>query len=310
MLRNTLAVTGTAALLGLALACSSSAPLTPTPAGTNSTTGGGKDGSTLKASAPVPQSPIGDQKLAGTPTLTASPSASLFGVGAAFQYRFQIFNPAGALVHDSGVVNSSSYTVSANLVPLTRHTWRVRAEYQGGAGPWSTTESFISPQPFDMHQAIILSNPPDLADWAETAKITVIDFLPNALIVDFDKRTGDGHWPNLPFEPGGPPGGGGIQYTLGMCFKINGQWFCSAVIQFWEGRDLEAAAAPSSVPQTWYYDPARWGPMVGYRPANDEIVGIFVTVGNTRGIRSSAGLLATERSNVVLVPWGGGYRSN
>jgi hypothetical protein len=161
-----------------------------------------------------------------------------------------------------------------------------------------------------MHQATVLNNPPDLADWSETAKITLIDFLPNALMVDFDKRTGDNHWPNLPFDPGGPANGGGIQYTLGMCFKIGGQWYCSAVIQFWEGRDLEAAGAPSSIPDLWYYDPRRWGPMAGYRPAQDEIVGVFVTVGNTRNIRSSAGLLATERSNVVLIPWGGGYRSN
>ena len=94
--------------------------------------------------------------------------------------------------------------------------------------------------------------------------------------MDFDKRTGSGRWPNFPFDPGGAPdpGGGGIQYTLGMCFNMSGHWYCSAAIQFWQDRDLEAGAAPSSIPQTWYYD-SRWSPMNGYLPAQGETVGIL-----------------------------------
>jgi len=259
-------------------------------------------------SAPIPLSPVGDQAVVATPTLTASASTATFGGGAVFQYRFQVFNAAanGALVQDSGLVSSTAFPVTAGLAGKTRYTWRVRAEYQGSVGPWSATASFISPQPFDMTQAVILNNPPDMAFWPETSKITYIQFRADALIVDFDKRTGDGAWPNLPFTPGDPPDGGGIQYTLGMCFHIGSPWYCSAVVDFWEGRDLEAAAAPSSIPQTWFYDPGRWGPMAGYVPAQGETVGIFAAVGNVRNIRSSDLLLAKERTNVALVPFDNG----
>lgn len=307
MPRMTVAVASIAALVGVSVACSGvSTPLAPTPKVTTSTL---PDGTSLKASAPTPQSPANDQQLTAAPVLNAAGATPTFGGSATFQYRFQVFDASNALVLDSGLVNSPTYAVTATLQPAMRHTWRARAEYQGAVGAWSATASFVSQQPFDMRQANIYNNPPDLGYWPETAKITFIQFRPDALIVDFDKRTGSGHWPDLPFFPGGSTAGGGIQYTLGACFNINKQWACSAVIDFWEGRDLEAAAAPSTIPVTWYYDPARWGPMAGYMPADGELVGIFVAVGNVRGIKDSGGLLAKERSNVALVPFDSGHGS-
>jgi hypothetical protein len=159
-----------------------------------------------------------------------------------------------------------------------------------------------------MTQAVIFNNPPDLAFWPATTNITLVQFRGDALIVEFDKRVGDGRWPNLPFDPGGRSDGGGIQYTLGMCFKINGQWYCSAVVNFWQDRELEAAAAPSSIPQTWYYD-GRWGPMAGYLPAQGEMVGMFVVAGNVRNILSGSLSLMKERSGIVLVPFDRGNGS-
>jgi hypothetical protein len=310
MLRTRVAVTATAALIGLALACSnSSAPLAPTVASPSGTASTAPDGSTLKASAPIPISPVSDQALTSTPTLTSGASTPTFGGSAVFQYRFQVFDPTNALVQDSGLVSSPTFSVTAGLAAVTRYTWHARAEYQGSVGPWSTTASFISPQPFDMRQAVILNNPPDMGSWPETSKITYIQFRSDALIVDFDKRTGDGAWVNLPFTPGDPPTGDGIQYTLGMCFHIGPTWYCSAPIQFWQGRDLTAAGAPSQIPALWYYDPARWGPMSGYVPAQGETVGIFAAVGNVRNILSSALLLAKERTNVALVPFDNGSGS-
>jgi len=243
-------------------------------------------------------------------------NASKSGPAGTLSYRFEVSDSPsfGNLVFVATVPEQSSgqtsAQVSANLMPNVAYYWRAQANdpSNGVNGPYSTVYSFRF-VPFDMTQATILSNPPDLAYWAETARITLIQFRPDALIVDFDKRTGDGHWPNLPFTPGQAPNGGGIQYTLGACFNISGHWYCSAVIQFWEGRDLEAAAAPSSIPYTWYYDPARWGPMTGYMPADGETIGLFVTVGNTRGILSSDLLLAKERSNVALVPFDSGSGS-
>lgn len=148
-----------------------------------------------------------------------------------------------------------------------------------------------------------VDNPADEGSFSITAKITSVQLRPDAMIVEFDKRLGPGAWPNRAFEAGQPPpaDGGGIQYTLGLCFNIGGRWYASAAIQFWQGRDLDGAASPSSIPQTWFYD-GRWAPMNGYLPQDGEPVGFFVVAGNVRGLHD--GSQATrERSNIVLVPF-------
>ena len=98
----------------------------------------------------------------------------------------------------------------------------------------------------------MVSSPQDFAKWAETAKITSVDFTGGLFNVDFDKRTSPDRWPDVPF------GDGNLQYTLGMCVKPGGQWYCSAVVQFWFGRELTAGGSPNQVGINWFYDPARW----------------------------------------------------
>jgi hypothetical protein len=79
---------------------------------------------------------------------------------------------------------------------------------------------------------------------------------------------------------------------------------CSAVVQFWTGRDLAASTPPSYVGQNWFYD-ARWGGLQGYQPQDGETVGIWVGAGNLRG-QSYTGATCPrvcERSNVAFVTW-------
>jgi hypothetical protein len=156
MLRKNLVVTGLAAFVGLTLACSETPSVTsPTGSASSSTNAvagskvgttaaGAADGSTLKVTPPVPQSPINDQRLGDSGTLVAAPSTVKFA-NAALQYRFEIFNPAGALV-DSAVMGGPSYKIAGTLDMDTRHSWRVRAEYQGAFGPWSAPASFLTPE--------------------------------------------------------------------------------------------------------------------------------------------------------------------
>lgn len=130
--------------VALALACSNGGPVSPTApaAGTSRPA----DGSTLKASAPEPLSPIGNQKLETTdpPTLTASQSSATYDKSVAPQYRFVVFNEAGTEV-DSALVSSPSWQVTKELEFEKRHTWQVRAEYQGEVGAWSSTNaSFVT----------------------------------------------------------------------------------------------------------------------------------------------------------------------
>lgn len=142
MHQRTLSVLTAVSLIVLSVACTSkaSAPLTPTPPTvTNS------DGSTLKASAPTPQSPVNDVRLEtfGAPTLTAGGSTPTHGGSAELQYEFELLDDTGARV-DSAVRSSTSWTPTASLQFDKRYTWRVRAVADGAATAWATA-SFLSP---------------------------------------------------------------------------------------------------------------------------------------------------------------------
>ncbi len=148
MERRIFSLLGVSALVGGIIACSSSKPATPVaPTSTGSTSA--PDGTTLKVSPATAQSPLNDQKMLTPVTiLTAGASAGTFASGLALQYRFQVFNAAGTLVQDSGLLGGTTFQVtSPPLAPNARHTWRVRPEYQGEAGPWSPTGSFITLDP-------------------------------------------------------------------------------------------------------------------------------------------------------------------
>ncbi len=146
MKRRTLALFSVCALVAGVLACSTAKPATPV-APTSGGANAAADGSTLKASAVAPQSPINDQKLtSAVVVLTTNASTPQFAAGVPLQYRFQVMNAANAIV-DQALVNSPSFAVTAVLAPNSRHTWRARPEYQGEAGPWSTTASFITEDP-------------------------------------------------------------------------------------------------------------------------------------------------------------------
>jgi len=146
MSRPRFVVTGVAAVLALSLACSrqNANPTSPSALGAADGTGAAADGSTLKATPPVPVSPVNDAQVNDLPTLTATPSTMKFTDPAPLQYRFEVFNEGGAKAQDSGLVNGPSFKVTATLAFRRRHTWRVRAEREGAAGPWSATGSFVS----------------------------------------------------------------------------------------------------------------------------------------------------------------------
>jgi hypothetical protein len=212
---------------------------------------------------------------------------------------------------------TTSLTSPVDLVPAFNYFWRARAADPTTAGPYSVPQGFVvadttapvvtnpppsagggSGQGFPAG-AVVWDNPPDLASWAQTATITSIQFTGDAFLVDFDKRTGAGRWPDVPF------GTGNLEYTLGMCVNIGGQWNCSATVQFWFGRDLHASGRPDEIGINWWYD-SRWGTLNHYQPANGETVGIFVAAGNLRDRGIS---IVKERSNVVMMPFGSTYHA-
>src|SRR5215471_9772071 len=136
-------------ILGFTVACGqrSNTPVSPTPEGAPSPDAAA-DGSTLKASAPAPVSPVGGAQIIDTLTLTLSRSAITFG-DAVLSYRFQI-RSGSTVVYDSGLVSGAgggtvTHTPAATFEPDTTFTWRARAEYRAAFGPWSSDAAFKTP---------------------------------------------------------------------------------------------------------------------------------------------------------------------
>jgi hypothetical protein len=147
MHRKVLLYTATA-LLGLAVACSKSAPNPTSPtASANPESEAAPDGSTLKVPAPNTTSPTGGAQAQDPLTLVASTVAPKYGAATALTYRFEV--RSGSTVVASGTTagsgSSVSFTPPSSIASDTNFTWRVRAEAQGAFGPWSTDASFRSP---------------------------------------------------------------------------------------------------------------------------------------------------------------------
>lgn len=129
----------TALALGIACARESGVPSSPSAIGGGGL-GAAADGTTLKASAPTPVSPLNGVKidLGATPTLVINNSTLAFGSTASsvqLSYRFRVFNAAGATIVNtvvpSGTGATTSYVVTAPLDGEQIYTWDVRAEYSG-----------------------------------------------------------------------------------------------------------------------------------------------------------------------------------
>jgi hypothetical protein len=110
------------------------------------------DGSTLKVTAPTPQSPVGGQRLeqgGDAIPLVARNASRKFAADIAVTYRFRVFNAAGGLLVDAGNIaegaGTTAYAVTAQLEGDQTYSWQVRAESQGEAGPWSALATFVAP---------------------------------------------------------------------------------------------------------------------------------------------------------------------
>jgi hypothetical protein len=159
-----------------------------------------------------------------------------------------------------------------------------------------------APGPIDLHQVTLYANPPTLADWPVTTSLTDVDFNADGVLVNFSKKEGANRWPDII-----PPGWmGPLEYTLGMVECIDGQWYGSAVIEYWNGLGASGGnvALDNQIAVNWYYDANRWGKLAGRQPATGEMIGIFVAAGNLRNITTDDPLQSPvmERSNVVMVP--------
>jgi len=214
-----------------------------------------------------------------------------------------LFSTTGA--EQAGATTTVTAAVSG-LISGNTYYWRATATESsaGISSEVSDVASFVA-QSFNFASATIWDNPPDLGTWPVGARITYLEFTGFSMRVDFDRREGANRWPDVV-----PPGwAGALQYTLGLCRNISGQWHCSAVVPFWHGRSLDDSAPAGRFWREWWYDGARWGPLASVRPQEGETVGVFVAAGDLRGrefTRASCPRVC-EVSNVVMVPFTSNY---
>ena len=105
----------------------------------------------LKATTPMPTAPRDGARFGNVPqfvTLIAEPAIGVF-VPTVFDYRFEVYAHGGLVV--SSVVSQEDSSVTYRFPgPMTGETvyaWRVRAERDGAAGPWSETWTFETGSP-------------------------------------------------------------------------------------------------------------------------------------------------------------------
>jgi hypothetical protein len=139
-------------MLASTVGCGTQSPnaATASPAPLPAAADANADGSTLKATAPTPRSPINTAGVTpGEPVvLVVGNSTPTYAANVVLSYRFELSNAAGALVESAVVPSgsgSTSRTVAAELDGDQTYQWRARAEYQGNAGPWSARVSFVAP---------------------------------------------------------------------------------------------------------------------------------------------------------------------
>jgi hypothetical protein len=141
-----------ASALAVGMACSKQSPTPVAPTSIDpALIEANADGSILKVTQPTLRSPINGERLEqGTNVvLVVGNSTTTFANPVALTYRFELMDAAGGMVESALVAGGSGTTSrpidSALLEGELTYSWRVRAEYQGIAGPWSSVQSFVAP---------------------------------------------------------------------------------------------------------------------------------------------------------------------
>jgi hypothetical protein len=133
-----------------AAACAQNAESPMSPSAVAGESAANPDGSTLKVTAPVPVSPENGARVdAIRPSIVFRNSTGRF-TQVPVTYRVQVFDANAQPIAELGVPQDGSgqttLQAEADLAYDTEYRWRVRAEYQGQAGPWSPIWSFLTPQ--------------------------------------------------------------------------------------------------------------------------------------------------------------------
>lgn len=146
-MKRTTALCSFATAVAVSLAAcsgSSQSPLSPSSV-SDSGSAANADGSTLKTTAPTLLSPLDGVELdTRRPTFTFANATGRFSA-ASMGYRLELLDDSGAVVDFHNLASGdgvTQYTVETDLPNATTYQWRVRAELDGQAGPFSAMGAF------------------------------------------------------------------------------------------------------------------------------------------------------------------------
>jgi hypothetical protein len=230
---------------------------------------------------------------------------------------FVINGVHGAIAGNTITLNLPVGTDASSLTPSIVHTGASISPASGAAqnfsGPVtytvtaadsSTRQYTVSvsvTQPVNLGSATITDGSAgDVANWAQTATITAVNFNGDAVEIDFDKKDGANRWADECDLPGFSPDC--LQYTIWIFEYVGGQWYGTGAIEMWYGRPDTGGGTSASdltieqqIPQNWVYYS---GVMSTHVLTPGETVGFMVTTGDERR-KNNADF--QERSNVFLV---------
>jgi hypothetical protein len=130
----------------------------------------------------------------------------------------------------------------------------------------------------------IVGGSPDVRFWRVTAPLRRVELTPT----DVRWQADIPGWRHVT-----PPGwDGGIQSTLFIVVKKDGQWRTTGSIEFWATRAGSGSPLSSGLRDWWYYAPEIGQPQPG------ETIGVFVAAGDLRRKDVES---AQERSNIVTL---------
>jgi hypothetical protein len=156
MQHKKLVACASAVVLAVGLACSKNSDNPTSPSGSEpGSANANPDGSTLKATAPAPVSPVNNQQ-PDSLVLVANKANALYGTPSTpFSYEFEVRNSGGtatvcpATIVGGGADSTVSFTPTCTLEFDQPYTWRVRATMGTASnaprGPWSANATFKAP---------------------------------------------------------------------------------------------------------------------------------------------------------------------
>jgi hypothetical protein len=247
----------------------------------------------------------------GTPVFQTRPTftvdnATRSGQPGPVTYEFQVSESAAFSTQTaSGTVGEqptrTSWAPTVDL-PVGTLYWRARAldQTNGIASPFTAAIAFerrgfgAPGDQLDLSSVTVVLGPSNIGTWPATGVVTNTVARPGEICIEHTKL---GVWPGTIFFDDPTTETQGNQWMFAF---INGRWYGGGGRWFRPGQACKATNADDGFTGTFYMDGAE--PLRSYVPRIGDLIGLMST---TPARFYPSMRTVDERTNVVVVPWGG-----